>query len=460
MASDAAFETEYPVTYQRETSPTWLRYAATLGGAAPRSLGGPFQYLELGCGRGYSSLLHAACHPDGEFHACERDSAAVATSRRWAAAMGLTNIQFHETTFEDLALPGKFDFIVLHGVYSWVDGTTRTALREVLRRHLAPAGLVYVSYNCLPGWTDELPLRRLLGELSKAAPGPNRMASAVREIEQLRAAGMGFFTVHPAAERAAAAWSTQPPGYLEQEYLAHSEPLWALDVMDQMADAGLRLVASATLRDQHEALLIDTAASEAIAALATPRLRTLALDFAVNRAFRRDVFASADVTADETALRDLLIGCPGDPAAIPESVLVPRGRIRFREPFVAALRQLMASGALPLGEAVQRLGTEGDAAETARNLLWLVAAGALSPFAQLPRETRSLEPRAAAAMLRLIAAGEVPAWIAAPAIGGGCEIDRTAAKAALSDLEGGPTLEAGRRAQLVRLGILPGATAT
>ena len=68
--------TDYPITYQRETAPSWLNYAAALGGGGARDLTRRFRYLELGCGRGYSALLHAAAHPTGEFVAIDRDEVA------------------------------------------------------------------------------------------------------------------------------------------------------------------------------------------------------------------------------------------------------------------------------------------------------------------------------------------------------------------------------------------------
>lgn len=365
----------YPVTYQRETSPTWLHHAAVLGGAAARDPARPFRYLELGCGRGYSALIHAASHPNGEFHACDRDATVIDEARGWARALELKNIEFHAASFEEIAAreTPPFDYIAAHGVYSWVREAARATIRGLLRERLAPGGLAYVSYNCLPGWAGELPLRRFLAELSGGG-----VEAGARELDRLRAAGLAYFAAHPAADRAVASWAGQPVGYLAHEYLAEAwEPMWSVDMIDAMAAEGLYFAGSATLRDAHEALLVDAAAARAIAQLATPRLRMLAMDFAVNRGFRRDVFAKGAPVADanRTALRDLLIGGAGD---IAESIVVPRGRISFNAEFIAALRALMVKGPVRLGDAVRALG---DTEEAARNLLWLTAAGSLAPVA-------------------------------------------------------------------------------
>jgi SAM-dependent methyltransferase len=366
-------QTLYPVTYQCELSPTWLHHAAVLAGIAPPAIERPFRYLELGCGRGYSALVHAASHREGEFHALDRDTAAIAQAQAWARACAVNNIRFHAQPFAAGRDLEPFDFIVLHGVYSWVAAEERTAIRALLRDLLRPGGLAYVSYNCLPGWAAEVPLRRLFSELSRDG---GEISAAARELDGWR--GLGFFKAHPRVERATASLPERPAGYLAAEYLSDSwEPLWSVDVIDEMEIAGLRHVGSASLVDHHDALLFDRATSNAIAALATPRLRMLARDFAVNRSFRRDLFMRGGRPEDRSSLANLSIGCPGDD--IPQSVLVPRGRIGFQPAFVAALRRALAGGAVPLGDLLRALG---GSEEAARNLMWLIAAGALAPFAK------------------------------------------------------------------------------
>ena len=373
----------YPITYQPETSPSWLNYTAALSGSATRDLRRPFRYLELGCGRGYSALLHAAAHPNGEFHAVDRETGAIAGARAWAQACGVRNVTFHAAPFTEAAPGGRFDFIVLHGVYSWVDAATRASLRALLGASLAPGGLAYVSYNCLPGWAAEAPLRRLLSEFSDGGD----VGAAARELERLRACGFAYFKAHPSAERAVRSWAGRPEGYLAQEYLADAcEALWAVDVIDEMAAAGLAWIASATPRDQHEALLVDEETARAVAGLGTPRRQTLALDFAVNRSFRRDVFMCGTAVRDAAALGAVKIRRFGD--AIPQSIVMPRGRIHFGAEFIAALQKIMADGSIGLDQAVAALGEP----RAARNILWLIAGCALAPAA--PDEKALMELRA------------------------------------------------------------------
>lgn len=375
----------YPITYQRETSPAWLHYAAVLNGGLGRDPKTPFRYLELGCGRGYSTVVHAACFPQGTFVGVDSDESAIADARTWAAELGLANVRFEVTRFDDarLAAEEPFDFVALHGVYSWVSEDARAAIRALLADRLTDGGLAYVSYNAMPGWASELPLRRLLGELS----GDASIAEAARTIGSLR--GFAFFKANPAAERAVASWQGKPDGYLAHEYLAEAcEPLWSVDVLDAMVAAGLEWAGSATLRDAHEALLIDEATAAAVAAMPTARQRALAMDFAVNRAFRRDVFVKG-ARGEGGDVREIVVSAAEE---ITDSVVMPRGRVRFQPAFIAALRALMAKGSIRLGDAVVRLANGQTAPEVARNLLWLVAAGMLSPLGEATaRETQVRE---------------------------------------------------------------------
>ncbi len=434
----------YPGTYQRELSPAWISYTAALNGGQGVRTDRPFRYLELGCGEGYSALLHAASYPHGEFHAVDLDARAVTTARERANTLGLSNLHATAARFDELGDLAPFDFIVLHGVYSWVDASVRTHLHTILREKLVPGGLAYVSYNCLPGWAAEMPLRRLFREIAHASDAIDPYTESAAAIDRLRDAGLGYFSAHPTAARAVRSWEGRPAGYLASEYADETcEPLWAHDVIDALGASGLVHAGSATLHDNHEALLVDDATAAEIAALATPRLRSLALDFAVNRSFRRDVFVREGKHTNPLRLADVLLGSVGDLA---DTIRVPRGQVRFSKPFVAAVARAVATGPASIATILSEISHGADRTEATRNLLWLIAGGALSPFAASKGQ---LAPRAATAMLEMIAANEVPGWIATPRIGGGYALDPQTTKALLDGEANTQT-----RTNLQRLGVL------
>jgi SAM-dependent methyltransferase len=193
-------DTNYTDHFFRELSPVWLNYVAALNGAPPHRLDPSFTYLELGCGFGSSTIVNAGAFRQGEFHACDFNPAHFEGAMRQASALGISNIQFHETSFQHLLaldLPA-FDFIVLHGVYSWIGAAARQAIRGVIGQTLKPGGLVYLSYNCLPGWSIEAPLRKLLLELAATGVGgsPQRTEQALRSVKQLSDSKLRHFTAN------------------------------------------------------------------------------------------------------------------------------------------------------------------------------------------------------------------------------------------------------------------------
>ncbi|MGB6450557.1 MAG: class I SAM-dependent methyltransferase [Steroidobacteraceae bacterium] len=395
-----ATDSIYPDTYFRELSPAWLNYVAALSSVPSPSLSGRFTYLELGCGRGHSAIVHAGAFPQGKFHACDLNPAHIEAAERRTAALGIHNIRFHEASFEDLLqepLP-SFDFIVLHGVYGWVPARDQEAIRSLIRRRLSAAGLVYVSYNCLPGWASEVPVRRLLVELAPTATGDSleQTRQALHALGRLSDSRLRYLDSHPGAAAAVRSCAGSPVEYIAHEFMSEAwEAFYCIDVADQMAEAGLRYAGSATLTDNHAGLLIDDATAANIAGLPTERQRRLALDFACNPHFRRDVFFRPSATGAmcDRSLRtdDAIIGAIGDPERIDTAVKVPRGALHFQADFAEAVRSLMAGGSTTIADAAAALSGAGlHDARIIRNLLYLVAAGSLTPFAKVRRHGHSL----------------------------------------------------------------------
>ena len=464
-------DASYPDRFHRELSPAWLNYVAALNGAAPRDLDQPFDYLELGCAFGHSTMTNAAAFPLARFHGCDVNAQHIDGAQRLASALSIGNVQFHRASFHELAardLP-SFDFIALHGVYSWVDADARSAIRRVIGERLKLGGLLYVSYNCLPGWAAEVPLRRLLVELAATAAGDSaeRSRAAVESLRQLAQRKGRYFSANAEAQVAVEAYAKEPSGYLAHEFLNRAwEPFYSIDVADELAEVGVRRIGSATLADNHEPLLIDEAVAELLRRLPALRQRDLALDFAVNRRFRRDVFvrgaAETDAVEITRRIAEQPIGCAGDPSGLGAAVRVPRGEIRFQESFIGELKGLLATGSVTVGEAVTTLGGEGrDAAEIARNMLYLVAAGALVPFARAFSVNGANAPRRFATttiervFAHIVATGAARA-VPSEVFGNGIAIEPRDAAAIIELVGGRPKSEAGvdLAATLQRLAIL------
>ena len=462
-------DTTYVDRFFRELSPTWLNYVAALNGINPPELAQSFTYLELGSGFSTSAIINAGAFPRGEFHACDFNAAHIAGARSHAAALGIGNIQFHEASFQDLSsldLP-LFDFIVAHGVYSWVGAEARQAIRHIIQKKLKPGGLVYLSYNCLPGWSVEVPLRKLLVELAAGSSDtPQRTEHALGSLKDLSSSKLRYFNDNPAALNAVDSYIKGPSNYLAHEFLNQAwEPFYSIDIAAEMAEVGASYIGSATLVDNHETLVVHDAAARAVAKLETSRQRELAIDFAVNRRFRRDVFVRETASrrrAETTQLRAIVIGSVDNPERISTRVTVPRGVITFQEDFIRDVQALMKHGSMTIGEAIAALTGPGrNAIEITRNLIFLVAAGALLPFAKThdfikaskaPRPRNAMVERALAHIIEQQAQGAIPSEV----LGNGVPIKPVEALA-ISELLAGAgepgTLAKRLEAEIRRLGL-------
>jgi SAM-dependent methyltransferase len=427
-------ELPYPDRFHRELSPTWLSYVGVQGGIPPRRLDGHFTYLDLGSGFAQSTIVNAGAFPRAEFHACDFNPVHIEAATRYAGELGVGNLALHEAVFEDLLerdLP-QFDFIVLHGVYSWVRPEVCQTLRHIIARKLKPDGLVYVSYNCLPGWSAEAPLRTLMKELAAGEAGDvvHRMARAIDTMQRLANPSFRYFRDTAAAGAAVESFASAPANYVAHELLNDAWTLYySTEVADDLELAGASYVASATLPDNHPMLVVDKQAADTIAKLPTVRQQQLAMDFAVNQRFRRDVFIGpgrAQLTAGEIArnLDDVVIGCLTEIDQIGPHAPIPRGKITFQDDFIRELRALMTRGAMTIGDTVARLSGAGrSSTEIRQNLVFLIAAGTLTPFAHAGGPARSPDARdisrvATRALAHIVRTG-APAVVPSERLGSG-----------------------------------------
>lgn len=375
----------YVRSFIRELAPAWLDHVALVQGWAPPARKQGFTWCELGCGQGVSAVLLASTHLRGRFFGIDAMPAHIAHARRLAAEGRIANVRFHAAEFAaaaELDLPG-FDYIVAHGVYSWIDRPTQDALCRFIDRYLRPSGLVYLSYNAVPGRAADLPFQRLMRALGERLPGDSiaRVVAAAEIVNGLSALKAPALVASPMAWMAKRHTEYYAPAYLAHELMGASwEPFCVTEVRAAMAAIGLAPVGSATLLENYDSFVLGKAARKAIATIADPDARELARDFLIDQFFRRDVFARNGRRLDDNARRRRLLASAFSltrPAAmIAYKLSTPAGRLSFDN---AATRHIVAAlGAGPrrLADIAARRITEWD---LLGNALALSAAGALSP---------------------------------------------------------------------------------
>jgi SAM-dependent methyltransferase len=373
----------YLRNFQREIAPAWLDCVATVCGIAPPNRATGYAWCELGCGRGLTATVLAATHPTGRFVGVDLMPAHIADARQLAADCGLGNLEFHNADFAlaDLGTM-RFDYIVAHGVYAWIDGASQAALRRLIDRHLAPGGLVYLSYNAMPGWAADMPLQHLLLALGATMPGDSiaRFSAAAELVGRITAAGAPSLAASPIAAQLETIEERHARAYLAHEYLApHWQPLFVGEVRKTMAEIGLVPVGSATFADNFDSFVLRAAERDVLALVDTEE-RELVRDFLTHRRFRRDVFGRDVATLDDDERRQRLcamryaLACPAD--AVEFTTRTPAGQIRFDNPAARAIVTALAAGPARLSQI-----SAGDAGtrDLIASLLALCCGGAVRP---------------------------------------------------------------------------------
>lgn len=354
-------DVEYIPGFYGELAPQHLALVTLMRGVRPPSLAEGFTYFELGCGQGFTLNLLASCHPQGRFYGNDFNPTHVARAQTLAAQAGLTNVTILEKSFEELLamdLP-SFDYIVLHGIYSWVSPANRQYISDFIRARLRPGGVVYVSYNCLPGWSAAAPVRRLLNEYAQYAGGtlPQRVEQAIQYLTRLEQTQCGFFSPNPVLTNRIAHIKAAARNYVIHEYFnTYWEPFYHADVVAAMAQAKLAYVGPAGITDQFDFLMMSEPALRVLAELEPSELRETVRDFLLNTQFRRDVFTRGKVTLSVQDQRDalgrlrLLLVVPRPAAAL--TVRFPGGdKQLFAEIYNPILDQL-AAGPQTIGNLV------------------------------------------------------------------------------------------------------------
>ena len=427
----------YTHGFYRELTPALLCLIALAKGVRGASAGGPMAYCELGCGQGFSANLIAAANPQTQVFATDFNPSHIINARSLAAETGAANVQFFDQSFKDFAeepsLP-QFDIIGLHGIYSWITPEHRGDIVEFLRRKLKPGGLVYISYNALPGWAAGMPLRQLFAEHADTTSGPilPRVDAALEFVEKLKATQPAFFRANASVGARLDGIMKHDRRYLAHEYFnAEWNPFYYSEVARDLERAKLGFLGSANLLDDISEVNLTPEQGALLESIADPALRETVRDYIVNQQFRRDVFIKghAEMTSWEVQHRwqDTRFALNARRGDIPLKVNGARGEATLHADVYNPILDGLADGPKTLGEIMADKRLAGRSVlQIARTVCVLVGAGRVEPcLDEAGDEARSASTRQfnTAIMKRARFSTEL-SQLASPVTGGGVAVAR------------------------------------
>lgn len=269
-----------------QTQPERMGALAILHGMNPPAVERA-RVLEIGSAAGGNILPLAARYPDASFTAFDLSPRHVAMGMKRIEAAGLTNAAiFAGDVGDPEVLAGQWDYIICHGLFSWVPPDLRPRIMDLIARHLSPDGVAYVSFNVLPGWRQRQVVRDIMLR-SKAEDPAESMAQGRKLLSRLADLSDANTPYGALLRQEAAKIAAATDSYLHGEFFSpHNHPLTFADFRQEASRAGLAYVADT---DMHafKAELSDPALARSVGEWPEGGLDEDLLDMVQGRQFRQ-----------------------------------------------------------------------------------------------------------------------------------------------------------------------------
>lgn len=304
-------ELPYPALCYTQTHPSRLAACARLLGLAPAPVA-RCRVLELGCASGGNLLPMAYALPESTFVGVDLSARQIAEATDAVGALGLRNIAFLALDIQDLTAElGQFDYIIAHGVYSWVPPTVRDRLLAVCSANLASQGIAYVSYNTYPGWHALQGLREMMLYHTRGYQDPHQRAEQARGLiaflseaigkERNQAYGALLEGYRALLEQQLAdARPRSDAALLHDELEEYNDPVYFWQFAEHAAQHGLQFVVEADLPLSMPHNLSDEVVETLQNICETIVDTEQYMDFVRNRTFRRTLLCHDHLQVDRT----------------------------------------------------------------------------------------------------------------------------------------------------------------
>jgi methyltransferase-like protein/SAM-dependent methyltransferase len=274
-----------------QSAPEQMAVMAKLFGLTPPDFRHA-RVLELGCSAGGNLIPLAAKYPGVQAVGLDISKVEIDHGIELINKIGLTNCELIalDIVKAQSQISGQFDYIVCHGVFSWVPEPVRNAILDVIRDHLAPTGVAYVSYNVYPGWkTREVIREMMMFHASGRATPAEKLQQAKAILEYTKNISTEQSTYGKLLRDEAVQVGRAEDYYLYHEYLEiENNPMYFRDFVNlagarqlaYLGEAGLSDMAPQRLgKEVHDTLSMLSGGN----ILATEQY----MDFFTNRTFRQ-----------------------------------------------------------------------------------------------------------------------------------------------------------------------------
>lgn len=317
----------YPLA---QAHPDRLATLATLLGLTPAPVTN-CRVLELGCGDGANLIPMADALPESRFIGLDLAATAVAAGRAQISELRLGNIELRQMDLTEAGRElGEFDYIIAHGVYSWVPEAVQERLLALCGELLSPHGVAYVSYNVYPGYhLRELARGMMLYHVQALSDPEQRVNAGLELIELLlqqypnqaaaKADLYGAVLIEQLERMSDYKHRTQ---VFHDELAAINQPVWFHEFMARAAKHNLQYLAEASFAGMQDHIF-SPPVREFLSRFGAAEIvqKEQYLDFLKCRSFRQTLLCrrEAPVTRHISPGRfsDFYVASPARPATVP-----------------------------------------------------------------------------------------------------------------------------------------------
>lgn len=397
------------------THPQNLAFIGRLFGMNPASVK-TARVLELGCAMGGNLLPLACLYPEAQFTGIDLSKTQIDQATKDAKALTLKNITFKQMDITEFpSSAGEFDYIICHGILSWVPEGVQDAVFDILQRHLAPQGLALLSYNCLPGWHFVKALREMMLFHTERFSNPKDKVTQARAFldfvhDNTPASNTAYKQIVDTERQNL---KNVNDSYLFHDHLENDNtPFYLHNVVNKAAAKDLQYVGDTSVSSMFIGNL-PKEASEKLGALNNIILQEQYMDFLNNRRFRNSLFTRKDVTLNralkgslalELSVRALFRSQKENPDInqdVSFEKIKTQGTFHTKDKHASALLLTMAEQMAPvpvkeiIRRAAERYGLEIPALEEAasQNLIRLFLSNFVQFFSDVPPHAESLSKK-------------------------------------------------------------------
>ena len=280
-----------------QTQPENLYTIAALFGLEPAKIE-KARVLELGCAGGGNLIPFALAYPKSECVGVDLSGEQIAQADKQKNDLKIKNIQFQQADLTKLGKDiGKFDYIICHGVFSWVPQKVRDTIFEICRDHLSDNGLAVISYNVLPGWSAVKSLRDMMMYHTKGFKTPAEQIKESRALLTfLLANAPGNESYRQTIERELKILNTTNDSYLYHEHLElENQQFYLHEFVDMATKKDLSYVGDTALTTMYIGNF-NKKVQETLSQIKDVVKQEQYIDFLVNRRFRHSILTKKQNT--------------------------------------------------------------------------------------------------------------------------------------------------------------------